>query len=100
MAVTQNLSRSLAGIGPGVVSVVAYLYPAPVQYTQTGAMPAGEVGPGAAQFVVFEGFTGKSGNGTSVGRGRIDTGAQTAMGYYNATSLDVLLIQVFGTTGG
>lgn len=98
MPILQNLSAQLAG-ETGVQSVRVWLYPSPITYTQTGAMPGGEVNANQAHFVVHEGFTGPDGAGTSRGRGRIDTGTQTAMQAFRATTLEDLIRATFLPSG-
>lgn len=94
-----NLSRSYVGVNPAVLSVRYWLFPGPpFDYPQPPAAvptPEVEVAADQAHFVIFEGFDRRNAGGNTLGRGSIDTGAQTAMQAYGATTLEELLAGAF-----
>lgn len=103
MPSTVNLNVSNPGINPAVQSVRAWLFPGPpFEYPQPPAAvptPQAEVAADQAHFVIYEGFDRKNAAGNSLGRGSIDTGAQTAMQAFRATTVEQLLINAFPAPG-
>ena len=96
-----NLNVSNPGIDPNIQSVRVWLFPGPgFAYPPAGTdmpspLPQVEVSASQAHFLIYEGFDGKSARGTSLGRGSIDTGDETVMAAFQATTVEELLINAF-----
>jgi hypothetical protein len=103
MPQTFNLSNSIQGLNANVRSVRCWFYDGPFDphgYPQPPTpMPTliAETSPVTdAHYIVFEGFDRTNANGNSLGRGSIDTGTVSAQEYYQATTLEAILLAAFG----
>ena len=102
-----NLTKSYPGLNPAVQSIRVWLFPGPPfefprapNSAMIAPLPQVEVAVDQAHFVVYEGFTGRNQqNGTSIGRGSIDTSPETAQAHFNATTLEELLVAAFPAPG-
>ena len=55
-----------------------------------------EVAVDQSHYIQFEGFAQNNANGSSLGSGSVDTGTQTAMDMYRASSVQALMTAAFG----
>lgn len=99
---SQTFNLQGRPLGNTVVSVTCWFYSAPWPNptvpqppTPMPATPAEDATAQTAHFVVFEGFDRANGRGNSSGRGAIDTGAQTALEYAQAQTVEELLAFAF-----
>ena len=103
MPQTINTTKPNPGINPNLQSIRVWLFPGPPfaypNPPQPMPTPQAEVPATEARFVVYEGFDARNGNGNSLGRGAIDTGARTAMQVFQATTVEDLLIAAFPAPG-
>lgn len=96
-----NLSATIKGVGLTARSGRVWPFNQIVAFPPSGAspMPANlpaEVPLASATFVIFEMWPQTNQRGTSLGRGSIDTGAVPVTTYYNAATIDALLLAAYG----